>query len=250
MKSIKSMSLIFFILILSACSKTPSAGDIEDALAELYADCKPVEISNVKKENGMELENGRYKVTYSFDIRVKALDENKEIMKKTMSVKDEVIGLWNDMNTAYYAMEKEKQELSAEYRKRAEVILQSPDSSDEYKKLREEINQRHQAFETKFSDYQDEIFKQTRSITQKVWGEPYADYNSLVSVSSARQMSNFDRKCHVKNKRAIDILFLKTMKTGSISAVEKLEMFGKGIESGFNSEHIMVKTENGWRFDF
>lgn len=78
-RKIKILSVLF---LLTACTDTPSSGDIEDEINKEFTECPLIRVATIKKTNGHALQNGNYLINAEFELELEPLPEKYESIKK------------------------------------------------------------------------------------------------------------------------------------------------------------------------
>ncbi len=76
----------FVLFFLTACSSDiPTESDLESSISDLFSECKPFQVANVKKTNGRPGEQGSYFVDAEIEMKMEPLEENTELGKNIPS---------------------------------------------------------------------------------------------------------------------------------------------------------------------
>jgi len=233
---------LFFSLV--ACSDIPSESDIEDSLANIYSECEQINIIDVEKTNGLDLENGYYSVSTVFSLELEPLKENTELWEKFS----------HDLEIYPQIQEKQNQEYS-DFLKRFNDPKNSNYQnyqkfsnnldSEEYKTAQQRIKENKRLLNAE----QKEMIKRHADELKE---QGLTNFDNSGYKLTRKQISNLDKVCSATKsklggKLLREMLGIKFM--GGQTRKEKARVLGEGTIIEFNAELEMIRTENGWQLN-
>lgn len=239
MKHRLKFSLLSILLLLCSCtdSSIPSESDIERNLANLFTGCEYIEISNVKKLDGMPQANGVYLVKTTFDINIKPIEENIKLWKEYSEKLENAKSLQQEVENEQKKVVDAKEEMEREFEKR----IQAATSDEEKQSIIEWKGENNSAFNNKSMEnlerYQSAVIA--------------ADLNSFDTSGNrtyVAQLSNFNKLCPINDNLGKKILLDAFGLLGKNHATA--ETLANGGLTTFEYQLNMIKTENGWQLNF
>jgi len=231
-------SVATLMVAMSGCSNSniPQESDLKEIFASTFANCGSMEVKDIKKLDGVQLQNGKYKVKTSFEVSVKPTEENAK--------------LWAGFD---------------ESRKKYEAIVSQIRSEE--KAVKKEIEEKEQYFDEQYKRATREEEKEKIYDVQKRFRQEYSSKEVELSSKAARLIvqaglqgfenrqasvfyaldNGFGKVCKVTDQLSKKI-FVDTV--GSVSGEERAKIFGQGRTWTQTYNLELTKTEKGWTLYF
>lgn len=230
------------LILVTACSKTPSKSDITASLErEAAGNCKVLDFQNVEKINGIELSPTEYRISAKYDVVIKPIPEltepwtelnrKEEVSKQLLSERDSAYkSVSNKYDPEIKALWQQREELASEARAASRDVDSDPRDT--------ELSGKIMNAQTMKSEAQGEVSKQ---YDQAIQDAKIGNLSEEKKALYFKAMSMLAKQCK-QNTFGWNILH-------KAFGEDKVQALTKGVTTPMTAELTFVKTENGWRLD-
>jgi len=231
------------LLLCAACSKTPSSGEIDEAVAGMLgSQCKAAHVENTRLINGTAIGERQYVAKVGFDIVISPDPKAQALWSEYRAVQVKA----DEREALYSAQYKEldgtlSESLQATH-KRLEVAIDQAEKArdDSHHKLREEYLAQKQDKEARLSELSSKNAEDQRAIKDGFQG--HEELKAIITASGctswtlngiARDLVSQALAANSEPKYEVPRAYYKT--------------FGEGAKQSFTLEINLIKTDNGWK---
>lgn len=235
-------TFIFSTLILiTACSRTPSSSDIRASLEREAAEqCKLLDFQNVEKLNGVEISPTEYRISAKYDVVIKPFSELAETWTQLKKREDASIQLqsqldsgnksvWDKYTPQVRALEKQSEELVRE------IVAAA---SGDYDK-----DSRYIEIQEKISNAKQQINLELREVSKR--NDQAKSEANLGNVSVDKETFHYKTMDMAVKQCQYNSFGWKIM--SKALGEGKVQGLVQGATRPMTAELTFIKTENGWR---
>jgi len=227
------------VVSLAACSNAPSDSEIKKAIASasLKDGCKAVFIEDVKKLNGMKVDDNNYLIKSEFALAVKKDSSYLELYQAYKSSKDETNSINKKLGEDLAPLVNNVSEIS----KDRDLLVNSINREmDDYQ--REAVNKKIEEIREKLSEARSRLDQAQFNAQKEI--APYQEKDRGYRNAMNRRHLEILEECVDFQKKAH--LALELLGYANNHDAQGNSALINGAKKSYNFEFTMIKTDNGW----
>jgi len=223
---------------MSGCSNSniPQESDLREIFASAFTDCELMKVQNVKKLDGLQLENGKYRVKTSIDVTIQPTEKLAKNWAKFEENKRKYDSVVAERKAAWDAISIEEKEKLARLDEKMKQATQPEE--------RAEILEARKRVEQEAISKQSDISNRASQLLEKMG---FTIHGLNENNFYREQEIEFGTVCKLSGKLSKKIAWDFVM---ALESHERAKLYGQGGACSQTYNLDLTKTEKGWTLYF